>query len=106
MRACAGATNAYKKSLRGLFRTLCGAWMLCLFACSGGFEADPLVEFSTDVVVSGTQPQTLVRQLDAGMYLLEIRERDIDLRVAVDDGDRSHRARGCLPAPRTASHGS
>ncbi|HET9473646.1 MAG TPA: hypothetical protein VFO82_07115, partial [Steroidobacteraceae bacterium] len=60
--------------------------MLCLLACSGGFEADPLVEYSTDVVVGGTQPPTLVRQLDAGTYLLEIRERDIDLRVAIDDG--------------------
>ncbi len=60
--------------------------MLCLSGCSGGFEADPLVEYSTDVVVSGTQPQTLVRQLDAGVYLLEIRERDIDLRVGVEDG--------------------
>ncbi len=86
MRACAGAINTYQNILRGLFRTLCSAWVLCLFACSAGFEADPLVEYSTDVVVSGTQPQTLVRQLDAGEYLLEIRERDIDLRVGVEDG--------------------
>ena len=86
MSACAGATNTIKNCLRNLFQTLCGAWALCLFGCSGSFEADPLVEYSTDVVISGTQPQTLVRQLDAGVYLLEIRERDIDLRVGVDDG--------------------
>jgi len=86
MRACAGAKNAYQTRLRALLQTLCAAWVLCICACSGGFEADPLVEYSTDVVVGGEHPHSVVRQLDAGTYLLEIRERDIDLRVSVDTG--------------------
>ncbi|HUQ12253.1 MAG TPA: CHAT domain-containing tetratricopeptide repeat protein [Steroidobacteraceae bacterium] len=53
----------------------------------GGFEAEPLVEYSTEINVQGTNPQTLVRQLRDGVYLLEIRERDIDLRVKVEAGD-------------------
>ncbi|HEV8442848.1 MAG TPA: CHAT domain-containing tetratricopeptide repeat protein [Steroidobacteraceae bacterium] len=62
-------------------------WALCLGACSGGFEADPLVEYSTDVVVTGVHPHHLSRQLDAGVYLVEVRERDVDLRVRLDAGD-------------------
>ena len=60
--------------------------MACLCSCSAGFETEPLVEYSTDVVVNCSSPQTLTRQLDAGVYLLEIRERDIDLRATMDTG--------------------
>ena len=59
--------------------------MTTLCSCSAGFETEPLVEYSTDVVVNG-RPQVITRQLDAGVYLLEIRERDIDLRAGVDAG--------------------
>ncbi len=61
-------------------------WVTWLCSCTAGYEADPLVEFSTDIVVTGSRPHTLTRQLDAGVYLLEVRERDIDLRVGVDTG--------------------
>ena len=86
MRACAGAIKTYQKHLRGLLQTLGTAWVLCLCGCSGGFEAEPLVEYSTEVVVGGTRAHTVTRQLDAGTYLLEVRERDIDLRVSIDAG--------------------
>jgi len=86
MRGCAGAINTYQHRLRALFQTLCTACVLCLCACSGGFEADPLVEYSTEVVVGGTRAQTVSRQLEAGTYLLEVRERDIDLHVSIDTG--------------------
>jgi CHAT domain-containing protein len=46
-----------------------------------------LVEYSTEINVQGSQPQVLSRQLRAGVYLFEIRERDIDLRVEIDAGD-------------------
>src|SRR3954465_12179207 len=62
------------------------AWVTALCSCSAGFETEPLVEYSTDVVVNCSLPQTLTRQLGAGAYLLEIRERDIDLRASVDTG--------------------
>jgi tetratricopeptide (TPR) repeat protein len=59
------------------------AWVTTLCSCSAGFETDPLVEYSTDVVVNG-RPQTITRQLGGGVYLIEIRERDIELRASVD----------------------
>ena len=55
-----------------------------LASCSGPFDADPLVEYSTELNVQGDSPQTLVRALRAGVYLLEVRERDIDLKIGVD----------------------
>lgn len=51
-----------------------------------GLETEPLVEYSTEINVQGAKPQTLTRQLREGVYLLEIRERDIDLRVNVEAG--------------------
>jgi tetratricopeptide (TPR) repeat protein len=57
-----------------------------LCSCSAAFETEPLVEYSTDVVVNCSRPQTISRQLGAGVYLLEIRERDIDLRASLDTG--------------------
>ncbi|HET9864719.1 MAG TPA: tetratricopeptide repeat protein, partial [Steroidobacteraceae bacterium] len=62
--------------------------MTLLCSCSAGVVGEPLVEYSTDVVVTGSRSQVLTRQLDAGIYVLEIRERDIDLRVALDCGER------------------
>ena len=66
----------------------CTFWVMCLCSCSAGFEAEPLVEYSTDVVITGSRQLTVTRYLDAGVYLLEVRERDIDLRVVVEAPDR------------------
>jgi CHAT domain-containing protein/tetratricopeptide (TPR) repeat protein len=88
MSEASGDAAAYKKKL-GIRRSrfFGAAWLLFLSGCMGGFEAEPLVEYSTEINVQGTRPQTLVRQLRDGVYLLEIRERDIDLRVKVEAGD-------------------
>jgi tetratricopeptide (TPR) repeat protein len=59
-----------------------------LAACSRGFDTDPLVEFSTEIVVQGEKPQSVTRQLSPGTYVVEIRERDIDLRARIDAGPR------------------
>jgi CHAT domain-containing protein len=67
-----------------LSRLIGMASLLCLSACGGGMQSEPLVEFSTEVNVPGASPQSVTRQLRAGVYLVEIRERDIDLRVAID----------------------
>jgi CHAT domain-containing protein/tetratricopeptide (TPR) repeat protein len=78
---------ATKKNLRSrLVSSLCAIWVLCLAACSGSFETEPLVEFSTELRV-GAGPQSFSRQLREGTYLVEIRERDIDLRIGIDTGD-------------------
>src|SRR3954466_4079451 len=89
MSASGGANDTFQKSARArAMQIVCIAWALCLGACSAGFEADPLVEYSTDVVVAGSHPHTLWRQLGAGVYLVEVRERDIDLRVRIDAGEK------------------
>jgi len=69
-----------------LFQFFCVAAALGMTGCSGAFDTEPLVEYSTEVRVEGTRPQTVTRELRAGVYLLEVRERDIDLRVSVDAG--------------------
>jgi CHAT domain-containing protein/tetratricopeptide (TPR) repeat protein len=63
------------------------ACALVLASCSGRFETEPLVEFSTEINVQGDTPQALVRPLRAGLYLVEVRERDIDLRIGIDADD-------------------
>lgn len=76
-----------EKNTRVRLRQLCvGGWILFLSACTGTFETEPLVEYSTDINVQGDAPQTFTRQLRAGVYLVEVRERDIDLRVGIDAG--------------------
>jgi CHAT domain-containing protein len=57
-------------------------------SCGGVFETQPLVEFSTELLVQGDKPQSFARSLRAGTYLVEVRERDIDLRVKIDTDDR------------------
>jgi CHAT domain-containing protein/tetratricopeptide (TPR) repeat protein len=85
---CVRASVAtYKKNTRSrLFSSLCVIWVLCISGCTGSFETEPLVEFSTELRIDGTQSQSFNRQLRAGTYLLEIRERDIDLRIGIDTG--------------------
>ncbi|MBC8027328.1 MAG: CHAT domain-containing protein [Steroidobacteraceae bacterium] len=62
--------------------------LVALTACSRGFDSEPLVEFSTEIVVQGSKPHSVSRHLPSGTYLLEIRERDIDLSVRIDAGPR------------------
>jgi len=87
MSAWGGAADTSKKNTRTrVLQIFCSAWVLCLGACSGAFDADPLVEFSTELVITGGGPHALSRRLDAGVYVVEVRERDIDLRVRIDAG--------------------
>ena len=71
-----------------LLRTFCIAWVLCLSGCTGAFDSEPLVEYSTELNIEGSKPLLVTRQLRAGIYLLEVRERDIDLRVKIEAGTR------------------
>ncbi len=70
------------------FRTSCVAWVLCLSACSGGFETEPLVEYSTELIVQGDAAAVAGPPAARRHLPLEIRERDIDLRVKVDAGEQ------------------
>jgi len=81
------ATKYHVNSSARFFQTLCAVWVLWLAGCTGALETEPLVEFSTELNVQGSKPQSLVRQLRAGVYVFEVRERDIDLRVKIDAGE-------------------
>lgn len=63
------------------------ACVLLVTSCSRIFEPEPLVEYSTELLVQGDKPQSFARRLRAGTYLVEVRERDIDLRVRIDTDD-------------------
>lgn len=98
---------SFHKSIAGLVA------LVALAACSGGFDSEPLVEYSTEVVVQGDKAHSVSRHLQAGTYLIEIRERDIDLTARIDAGPRRidladaylrhglHRAVVNLEAPRS-----
>src|SRR5690348_2383604 len=80
----------FNEALRRRWRSIAIAGTGALLAsCAGTFETEPLVEYSTDINVQGDAPQTFTRQLRAGVYLVEVRERDIDLRVGID-GSQGH----------------
>jgi CHAT domain-containing protein/tetratricopeptide (TPR) repeat protein len=78
------ATKQKKDSGIGLPRLLALASMAALGGCSGVGPHDPLVEYSTEVKVNGSTPQPVARHLREGTYLVEVVERDIDLRIQVD----------------------
>jgi CHAT domain-containing protein/tetratricopeptide (TPR) repeat protein len=63
------------------------ACLLCLAACSSARD-DATTEYSSVVEVDGSKDFATQRSLAAGAYLVEVRERDIDLRTLVDAAGR------------------
>jgi|KBSSwiStaDraftv2_1062776.scaffolds.fasta_scaffold36848_2 CHAT domain-containing protein/tetratricopeptide (TPR) repeat protein len=87
MSARAGAADNKKNDLRiRAIRILFSFAVASLAGCGGGYQTEPLVEYSTEVVVTGAAPHKLTRYLARGAWLVEVRERDIDLRVGIDAG--------------------
>jgi CHAT domain-containing protein/Tfp pilus assembly protein PilF len=64
----------------------CVAVVVGVSACSNGVRRDPVVEFSAEMDVSGDKQPVIERELQPGVYLIEVRERQIDVRVIVDAG--------------------
>lgn len=56
---------------------------LGLSACADRAQ-DPVEIFATQLPVNGDQPASVVRPLERGAYLVEVREQEIDLRVLVE----------------------
>ncbi len=65
---------------------VCVAFVMGVNACSNGVRQDPVVEFSTEADVSGDEQPPITRDLQPGAYLIEVREREIDVRVIIDAG--------------------
>jgi len=64
----------------------CVACVLLLAACSNGTRNDPVAEYSANFDLDADKQLSVSRQLDAGAYLIEVRELEIDLRVVIDAG--------------------
>jgi CHAT domain-containing protein/tetratricopeptide (TPR) repeat protein len=60
----------------------CAAMLLALVGCSASPD-DPRAEFSTDLAIDGTDASH-ARTMQPGAYLFELRERDVDVRLAID----------------------
>jgi CHAT domain-containing protein/tetratricopeptide (TPR) repeat protein len=65
------------------FAPLCAALSLVLVACAPA-KQELRNEFESTLAVDGAAPGIVTRQLDAGNYLVEVRESDIDLQLVVD----------------------
>jgi CHAT domain-containing protein len=57
--------------------------LVCVASCSPDPLSQPLVEFSQTMEVAGATRPSLARKLQPGKYVIEIRERAIDLRVDI-----------------------
>ncbi|MEO8063425.1 MAG: CHAT domain-containing protein [Pseudomonadota bacterium] len=65
---------------------ICVAFVMGVNACSNGARQDPVVEFATEVDVASDKQSLITRDLQPGVYLIEVRELEIDVRVIVDAG--------------------
>jgi len=68
----------------------------CVAACSERAR-DPVEIHSAAIAVEGQNPVTVTRALQRGVYLIEARERDIDVRVTIDSADSSVALEDRLP---------
>jgi CHAT domain-containing protein len=69
-----------------VFRVIFAAAALGLFSCTPSSDADLATQFSAEQRVSGDAPSVVAFDLEAGQYLVEARERDIDVRLTVEAG--------------------
>jgi len=62
------------------------AGVLCTSGCTNGTKTDPVTEYSTELTLTGDTPPTVTRSLSPGVYLVEAREKEIDIHVTVVAG--------------------
>jgi CHAT domain-containing protein/tetratricopeptide (TPR) repeat protein len=60
----------------------CGAILLALAGCTSS-DGDPRTEFTTDLTVDAADT-SYARTLQPGAYLVEVRERDVDVQLSID----------------------
>jgi tetratricopeptide (TPR) repeat protein len=72
------------------------ASLLVLAGCAPSGH-DPRTAFEAEIAVDGAGPAPVTRQLEAGSYLVELREGDIDLRLVVDAAGAHSEAADAVP---------
>src|SRR3982751_523872 len=75
----------------------CAGWLVGLVACTGNAPGDRATEYSAELEIYGDQRPVVVLSLQPGAYLVEVREHDIDLRMAVDAAGRHTEATDKIP---------
>jgi CHAT domain-containing protein/tetratricopeptide (TPR) repeat protein len=60
------------------------ALVAVVFSGCGSAPEDPVTDHSTEFALQGSEAPELRRQLTAGTWLVEVRERGVDVRVAVE----------------------
>src|ERR1700741_354462 len=78
------ATYLEKISRRPSPRAICATAALGLFACSQHAGSDLASQYSADSRVAGAAPTVVALDLAAGNYLVEVCERDIELRLVIE----------------------
>jgi len=58
----------------------------CTSGCTNGSGADLVQEYSSELTLAGDTPTVVTRTLQRGVYLVEAREQEIDVRVTVTAG--------------------
>jgi CHAT domain-containing protein/tetratricopeptide (TPR) repeat protein len=77
----------YEKSSRLRTLRIAGSACCALLAGCGAARKEPPVEFSGELSLRGTHEATLDRPLGAGVWLVELRENEIDARATLDAGE-------------------
>jgi len=68
----------------GVVTVFCAACAFMIAACTGGSGRELTEVLSSDLPVGTDTPAHAAPQLPPGVYLVEVRERDVDLRVVID----------------------
>jgi CHAT domain-containing protein len=74
----------------------CAAAWLVLQGCTPSAH-DPRTEYQAELAIGGANPTLIKLPLQAGAYLVEIRERDVDLRLVVDSPGRHSESADSVP---------
>jgi CHAT domain-containing protein len=81
------ATYLEKYSRTRVLQIICGVCAIALATCTRNDSADLLNSYNATLAVDGDHPAIVTLQLAAGSYLIEAREKDIDLHMTVDAGN-------------------
>jgi CHAT domain-containing protein len=71
------------KSRYFALQLVCIATLVCVAACTGS-RPDPVSEFTTRLELAADKQSEATHTLSPGAYLIEVAERDIELRVAIE----------------------
>jgi CHAT domain-containing protein/tetratricopeptide (TPR) repeat protein len=82
------ASSLEKISRPPVVRVTFAVAALGLFSCTPQSDSDLATQFAADQRITGDMPSLVAFDLEPGQYLVEARERDIDVRLIVEAGGK------------------